>query len=264
MMSQSQIKIVIPARYASTRLPAKPLRLLAGKPMIEHVYHCANSANLGEIIIATDDERIATTCTAFGATICMTSPHHASGSDRLAEVVQHYAWADDTIIINLQGDEPLTPIVCLQQVADNLQQHPHAAIATLATPLSDKDYQNPHVVKVVRNQQHNALYFSRSPIPYTRIDPPVDAQDSNQDNHHPSDFALRHIGIYAYRAHFLKRFQNLSPAPIEQLEKLEQLRALWHGESIHVDLAAEIPSHGVDTEDDLQAVEQLLQNIKNK
>jgi 3-deoxy-manno-octulosonate cytidylyltransferase (CMP-KDO synthetase) len=259
-MNQSHIKIVIPARYASTRLPAKPLRLLAGKPMIEHVYDCAKSANLGDIIIATDDERIATTCTAFGATVCMTSPHHASGSDRLAEVVQHYAWADDTIIINLQGDEPLTPIVCLQQVADNLQLHPNAAIATLATPLSDKDYPNPNVVKVVRNKQHYALYFSRSPIPYTRLD----TQDSNQDKHYPSNFALRHIGIYAYRAHFLKRFQNLSQAPIEQLEKLEQLRALWHGEQIHVDLAAEVPSHGVDTEEDLQAVEQLLKNIKNK
>ncbi|MGV6810451.1 MAG: 3-deoxy-manno-octulosonate cytidylyltransferase [bacterium] len=252
---KTAVKIVIPARYASTRLVGKPLRLLAGKPMIEHVYHCAKRANLGEIIIATDDVRIQSACQDFGAKVCMTSPDHSSGSDRLAEVVQRYAWADDTIIINLQGDEPLTPVACLRQVAANLQQNSNAAIATLATPLAHGDYQNPHVVKVVCDAKQYALYFSRSPIPYARLD----GEDKAQSKIQPSDFALRHIGMYAYRAHFLKRFQQLSPAPLEQLEKLEQLRALWHGEKIHVDQAVEIPSHGVDTEADLQAIEQLMQ-----
>lgn len=244
----SEIKIVIPARYASTRLPAKPLRLLAGKPLIQHVYECAERANLGQIIIATDDQRIAEACALFSAEVCMTAVEHQSGSDRLAEVVTQYEWADDTIVINLQGDEPLTPAICLEQVATNLQQHPQAAIATLATVIdSEQDYLNPNVVKVVTDKEKFALYFSRSPLPYQR------------DGHLPcTDFAWRHIGLYAYRARFLKAFSHLAPSPLEQLEKLEQLRAIWHGEKIHVDLAKALPGHGVDTEEDLQAVEYRL------
>jgi len=246
----SEIKVVIPARYASTRLPAKPLRLLAGKPLIQHVYECAERANLGQIIVATDDQRIADACSAFSADVCMTSVHHQSGSDRLAEVVNQNKWADDTIVINLQGDEPLTPAVCLEQVASNLQQHPQAAIAALATAIqSEQDYLNPNAVKVVTDKHNFALYFSRSPLPYQR------------DGELPCvDFAWRHIGIYAYRARFLKEFSNLESSPLEQLEKLEQLRAMWHGEKIHVDLAKALPGHGVDTESDLKAVEQLLAN----
>jgi 3-deoxy-manno-octulosonate cytidylyltransferase (CMP-KDO synthetase) len=246
-MSQP-IKLVIPARYASTRLPAKPLRLIAGKPLIQHVYEAALKTTLGEIIIATDDERIANTCKAFSANVCMTSSEHESGSDRLAEVVTQYNWSDDTIIINLQGDEPLTPASCLQQVADNLKAHPEASIATLATPLlDDEEYKNPNIVKVVRNSIGMALYFSRANIPFQR--------DNEQAI---SSFALRHLGIYAYRAKFLKDFASMEQSPIEILEKLEQLRAMWYGKLIHVDIAKELPGHGVDTEEDLQAIERLL------
>jgi len=249
----SKIKIVIPARYASSRLPAKPLKILAGKPMIQHTYERAVAANLGEIIIATDDQRIVDVCQQFNAPVCLTSTEHQSGSDRLAEVVEKFAWSDDTIVVNLQGDEPLTPISCLQQVAQNLQDYPEAAIATLATAiLSDTDYQNPNIVKVVRDYQGYALYFSRAMIPFQR-DADNDTAEAIQD------FALRHIGIYAYRAAFLKEFSHLPVCPIEALEKLEQLRALWNGKRIHVAEAYDVPAHGVDTDDDLRAVEQYLQ-----
>lgn len=242
------IKLVIPARYASTRLPGKPLRLIAGKPLIQHVYEAALETGLGEIIIATDDARIADTCKAFSAHVCMTSSEHESGSDRLAEVVAQYQWADDTIVINLQGDEPLTPAICLQQVADNLKTYPEASIATLATPLlNEEEYTNPNIVKVVRNHLGMALYFSRANIPFQR--------DNEQS---AAAFALRHLGIYAYRARFLKDFTGMAQAPIEKLEKLEQLRAMWYGKLIHVDIAKELPGHGVDTEEDLQAIEKLL------
>ena len=250
-MNKNNIKIVIPARYASSRLPAKPLKLLAGKPMIQHTYERAVTAQLGEIIIATDDQRIMEVCQQFNAPVCLTATTHQSGSDRLAEVVQKFAWHDDTIVVNLQGDEPLTPISCLQQVAHNLQRYPDAAIATLATAISQhKDYQNPNIVKVVQDYQGYALYFSRAMIPFQRD--VMDEPDKPQ-------FALRHIGIYAYRAAFLKAFSDLPVCPIEALEKLEQLRALWHGHRIHVAIADDIPAHGVDTPEDLHAVEQYLQ-----
>jgi len=203
-----------------------------------------------EIIIATDDARIQETCEAFGATICMTSAEHETGSDRLAEVVALNDWDDDTIIVNLQGDEPLTPIAILKQVATNLANNPDASIATLATPLGkEAEYTDPNVVKVVSDKNGMALYFSRASIPFQR-DEDVQAQ--------ASDFALRHIGIYAYRAAYLKSFAKMEPCQIEQLEKLEQLRAMWHGARIHVDVAIEVPGHGVDTEADLIAVEKIL------
>jgi len=244
----SAVKIVIPARYASSRLPGKPLRLLADKPMIQHSYERAVEADLGEIVIATDDQRIYDRCQQFTNAVCMTSSSHETGSDRLAEVVKLYAWADDTIIVNLQGDEPLTPISCLQQVADNLKQYPDASIATLATPVQNQaEYENPNAVKVVCDKNGYALYFSRCNLPYQR------------DGDAPAtQFALRHLGIYAYRAGFLKAFTQMPMAPLEQLEKLEQLRAMWNGHRIHVAIANDIPGHGVDTEEDLQAVENIL------
>jgi 3-deoxy-manno-octulosonate cytidylyltransferase (CMP-KDO synthetase) len=249
----SDVHIVIPARYASSRLPAKPLKMLAGKTMIQHTYERALEAGLGEIVIATDDQRIVDVCQKFNAPVCLTSTEHQSGSDRLAEVVQKFAWHDDTIVVNLQGDEPLTPISCLQQVAQNLQSYQEASIATLATPiLCNKEYQNSNIVKVVRDYQGYALYFSRAMIPFQRDALEDTAQTVQQ-------FALRHIGIYAYRASFLKVFSRLPICPIETLEKLEQLRALWNGKRIHVDLANDIPAHGVDTYEDLRAVEQYLQ-----
>jgi len=249
----SKIVLVIPSRYASTRLPGKPLRLIAGKPMIQHVFERAKDAadevGYEEIIIATDDERIQKTCESFGAKVCMTSAEHETGSDRLAEVVKLNSWDDDTIVVNLQGDEPLTPITNLKQVSENLAKNPEASIATLATPLgSESEYKDPNVVKVVSDKNGMALYFSRASIPFQR----------DEAGEKISDFALRHIGIYAYRAGYLKSFAEMEPCQIEQLEKLEQLRAMWHGARIHVAVAKEVPGHGVDTEADLVAVEKVL------
>lgn len=244
--------LVIPARYASTRLPGKPLRELAGKPMIQHVYERAQEASeqLGfeQVIIATDDQRIQEVCERFGADVCMTSNKHETGSDRLAEVVAMNQWQDETIVVNLQGDEPLTPISSLKQVAHNLETFVDASIATLATPLaSAEEYVDPNVVKVVSDKTGMALYFSRASIPFQR-----------DEEITVPEFALRHIGIYAYRAGYLKDFAGMPACEIEQLEKLEQLRAMWHGARIHVEVAEHVPGHGVDTEDDLVAVEKIL------
>lgn len=240
--------LVIPARYASSRLPGKPLRELAGKPLIQHVHERAMAAGFATVLVATDDERIQRVCSAFGAQVIMTASTHETGSDRLAEVVQQQGWADDTIVVNLQGDEPLTPVANLHQLARNLAQYPQASMATLATPIfSEAEFLNPNVVKVVRDAEGMALYFSRAPIPLQR-----DAGVALYD------YALRHIGMYAYRAGFLKAFAGMPPAQIEQLEKLEQLRALAHGYRIHVDIAAEIPGAGVDTEDDALRVAAIL------
>ncbi len=248
----TQTVVVIPARYASTRLPGKPLRLIAGKPMIQHVFERAREAatklKFAEIIVATDDQRIKEQCEAFAARVCMTSSEHQSGSDRLAEVVATQGWADDTIVVNLQGDEPLTPVSILEQVADNLANNTTASIATLATPLhTENEYNDPNIVKVVTDKNGMALYFSRAPIPFQR-----------EHSGTVKDFALRHIGIYAYRAAYLKKFAQMSACEIEKIELLEQLRAIWHGAKIHVDIAAELPGHGVDTEADLKVVEEII------
>ncbi len=244
----SDIKIVIPARYASSRLYGKPLRMMAGKPMIQHSYERAVEADLGEIIIATDDQRIFDVCRSFGANVCMTADTHETGSDRLAEVVERYAWHDDTIVVNLQGDEPLTPVSCLKQVAHNLATFDDASIATLATAVENMaEYSNPNAVKVVCDKVGYALYFSRSALPYQR----------NGDKA-VKHFALRHLGIYAYRAKFLTDFTKMDVCPLEQLEKLEQLRAMWNGKRIHVAVADDVPGHGVDTEEDLLLVEKIL------
>lgn len=244
--------LVIPTRYASTRLPGKPLRDLAGKPLVQHVWERAMIAGFETVLVATDDERIRTVCEGFGAAVIMTATTHTTGSDRLAEVVQQQGWADDTIVVNLQGDEPLTPVVNLHQLARNLAQFPQASIATLATPITDEaELHDPNVVKVVRDEQGMALYFSRAPIPFQR-----DAGLSFVS------YALRHVGMYAYRAGFLKAFAGMPPSLPEQLEKLEQLRALSNGYRIHVDIAAEIPGIGVDTEEDAHKVSAFLQNIE--
>ncbi|MFM2318312.1 MAG: 3-deoxy-manno-octulosonate cytidylyltransferase [Pseudomonadota bacterium] len=246
--------LVIPTRYGSTRLPAKALRLLKGKPLVQHVYERAIQAEaaFASIVIATDDQRIQAVCESFGATVCLTSTAHESGSDRLAEVVQIYGWSDEQVVVNLQGDEPLTPVENLYQLANNLQAHPEAMMATLATPLqSEHELADPNIVKVVKDLNGLALYFSRAPIPLQR-----DA--SKAGSYAASQYALRHIGMYAYRAEFLKAFARLEPCLLEQLEKLEQLRALYYGYRIHVDLAAVIPGPGVDTEADLKWVESLI------
>ncbi|APZ42658.1 3-deoxy-manno-octulosonate cytidylyltransferase [Acidihalobacter ferrooxydans] len=244
-------RVVIPARYASTRLPGKPLQPLAGRPMIAHVFERACAAGADEVLVATDDPRIAEACATFGASVAMTSATHRSGSERLAEVVTQRGWPDDAVVVNLQGDEPLTPPAVIRQVAEDLLAFPEASVSTLCAPLhSAAQLNDPHTVKVVRDAAGYALYFSRAPIPWER--------DALGAETRESPIGWRHIGLYAYRAGYLRRYVELPPCALEELEKLEQLRVLWHGARIHVAEAVEVPGHGVDTPDDLALVEALL------
>ncbi len=250
------MRIVIPARYASTRLPGKPLRMLAGKPMLQHVWERAMAAGALEVIIATDDDRIARAAGEFGARVCLTDSGHASGTERIAEVIETYGWPDDEVVVNLQGDEPLMPPALLTQVAEDLETHRQAEVATLAVHLeSPAQLFDPAVVKVVVDGKGYALYFSRAPIPWERErmawgeTPPPEVIR----NH------LRHIGLYAYRAGLVREYVRWRPAPIEQQESLEQLRVLWHGRRIHVSLAAEAPPAGVDTPEDLERMAAILE-----
>ena len=247
-MAGTGFRVIIPARYASTRLPGKPLMSIAGRPMLQHVYERVLACGASDVVIATDDERIAQAAAGFGAPVCMTAVDHASGTERLAEVVELHGWSADSIVVNVQGDEPLIEPALIRQVADDLAAYPEAAMATLAYPLASPAMLNdPNVVKVVLDREGYALYFSRAPIPFVRD---AAAGDSAE--------GLRHIGLYGYRAGFLGRYRQLEPAPCEQLEKLEQLRVLWHGMKIHVSIAAQMPGPGVDTHDDLQRVEGLM------
>lgn len=240
-------KIVIPARYQSTRFPGKPLALINGVPMIVRVYQRVADTEASEVVVATDDERIGAACEMAGADVCLTSPDHQTGTDRIAEVTEKKGWCDDTIIVNVQGDEPLIPLSCIGQVAANLHQFDNASIATLCTPVSDaQEAADTNNVKVVFNHRGMAMYFSRMLIPHER------------DEGSGVTCVYRHLGLYAYRAAFLKRFPSLSACEIEELEKLEQLRALWNGEQIHVDVAKELPGPGVDTPEQLAEVAALL------
>jgi 3-deoxy-manno-octulosonate cytidylyltransferase (CMP-KDO synthetase) len=243
-------KVVIPARYGSSRLPGKPLLELAGKPLIRHVYECAKGSVADEVVVATDDARIADTCAAFGADVVLTRLDHRSGTDRIAEVVEVRGWSDDSILVNLQGDEPCMPPVLIDQVARDLAGHASVGMATLAYPIRDTETLfDPHVVKVVTDAEGYALYFSRAPIPWHR--------DEFLGGRKPLPQGvpcLRHIGLYAYRAGFLERFVRWQPAPLEIAESLEQLRVLWHGEAIHLTQAAEKPGPGVDIPSDVQRV----------
>lgn len=248
-------KVVIPARYGATRLPGKPLLAVAGKPLIQHVWERAGESAAGAVVVATDDARIAEACRGFGADVTMTRSDHRSGSDRIAEVIAARGWSAETIVVNLQGDEPAMPPALIDQVAGDLDRHPRAGMATLAYPIADAETLfDPHVVKLVMDAAGYALYFSRAPIPWHR---------DEFVGGHPSLPAtgqfLRHIGLYAYRAGFLGRFVDWPPAPLELAESLEQLRALWHGERIHVSLAAVEPGPGVDTAADLERVRRLLE-----
>lgn len=249
------MKVIIPARYASTRLPGKPLKLLAGKPMLQHVYERALESQAQEIIIATDDQRVVDAAEGFGAKVCMTSDQHNSGTDRIAEVIDHYDWQDDEILVNLQGDEPLMPATLINQVATGLAEHPDAVTSTLATAVdTTQQIADENTVKVVIDEAGYALYFSRAAIPWVRGNmqwgQPV-ADDLQQH-------FLRHIGLYAYRAGFVREYIHWPVAPIEALESLEQLRILWHGKKIQVSIAAEVPPEGVDTEEDFQRMDKLL------
>ena len=248
-------KVIIPARYQSSRLPGKPLLEIAGKPMIEHVYRQAEKSHAEEIIVATDDQRIFDAVRAFGGEACMTADTHQSGTDRLAEVVSIKQWADDEIIVNVQGDEPEMPAVLIGQVAEDMASHQDAVMTTLSVPIEDfGDVIDPNVVKVVTDQAGYAQYFSRAPIPWHR-------NDFNDGLKQPANLELfaRHIGLYAYRAGFLNEFVNWSAAPTEQIESLEQLRVLWHGKKIHVSTAKASPGIGVDTQADLDRVNELFE-----
>ena len=250
-------RVIIPARHASTRLPGKPLREIAGRPMLQHVYDCARRSKAGDVIIATDDDRIRDTAEGFGATVCLTSAEHRSGTERLAEVVDELAIPDEEIIVNLQGDEPLMPVACINQVAEALASHPAAMVSTLCVPITDPDELfDPHVVKVVRNREGYALYFSRAPVPWHR------AEFDTGRTRLPDDGTvfLRHIGLYGYRAGYIKEYVRQEHCALERAESLEQLRVLWHGGRIIVPEALEIPGPGVDTEADLEKVAALFEN----
>lgn len=247
--------VIIPARYASTRLPGKPLLEIAGQPMIWHVWKQACSSKATRVVIATDDPRIVAACQSFGAEVLMTRADHESGTDRLAEVAAQLGLPSEAIVVNVQGDEPLIPPAVIDQVAQNLAAHPSAAMATLAEPLSDAAALfNPNVVKVVSNQQGMALTFSRAPLPWARD------SFAEHPNLLPEGIPYRrHIGIYAYRAGFLADFVRWGPCWLENTERLEQLRALWQGCQIHVADAQQALPAGVDTPEDLERVRRLLE-----
>jgi len=256
-MSGIDFKVVIPARYGSSRLPGKPLLELAGAPMIRHVYERAKACAAGEILIATDDARIADACRAFGADVALTRTDHQSGTDRAAEVAQVRGWPKDSLLVNLQGDEPCMPPALIDQVAYDLASRDATGIATLAYPIRDtRTLLDPHVVKVVTDAKGYALYFSRAPIPWHQNHGGSGARGPLP----PNARFLRHIGLYAYRLAFLRRFVAWPPAPLELAESLEQLRALWYGERIHVAQATQEPGPGVDTASDVPRVIQFLED----
>ncbi len=246
--------VLIPARYASTRLPGKPLADIAGKPMVVRVAERAREAGADRVVVATDDARIKSAVEAHGFAACLTAADHATGTDRLAEAAQQLGLAADAIVVNVQGDEPLLAPQLIREVAALLAADPDAAIATACHPITDPaEAFNPNVVKVVLDERHRALYFSRATIPWAR-DAFADGRDVV-----PQGLPLyRHYGLYAYRVRFLRAFPALSPAPIERFEALEQLRALWHGYRIVVAVTAGTPAPGVDTPEDLARARALF------
>ena len=246
--------VVIPARFASTRLPGKLLEDLKGKTILERVYDCAVKANARQVIVATDNDRIAEVVKGFGGDVCMTADTHQSGTQRVAEVVQVRKIAPETIIVNLQGDEPFMPSACIEQVASLLQERKSVEMATLCTPLTSNDEVfDSNVVKVVTNKANEALYFSRATIPWFRGD--YEQRELKQQH---LDNTYRHIGIYAYRASFIQQYINYDPSPLEQIEMLEQLRVLWYGHKIIVANAIQIPGPGIDTAADLEKARSLI------
>ncbi|MEI2635331.1 MAG: 3-deoxy-manno-octulosonate cytidylyltransferase [Methylotenera sp.] len=243
-------KVVIPARYASTRLPGKPLLDIAGKPMVVRVAEQATKSGASEIIIATDFEKIVSVAQAHNLKAVLTRIDHASGTDRIAEVAQKLAWADDEIVVNVQGDEPLIDPELIKEVAEHLADSKDAVMATACHAIHDEaSFLNPNVVKVVMDAHGNALYFSRAPIPYPR-----------DEIYKANIQAYRHIGIYAYRVGFLKNYAQLSVTELEKIESLEQLRVLHHGYKIGVTITANAPASGVDTQEDLDYVRSVFKD----
>lgn len=246
--------VVIPARYASERLPGKPLAMIGGQPMIRRVWRRAMDSGATSVIVATDHARVAEACHGFGAEVCMTDAGHASGTDRIAEVADQRGWEDEALVVNVQGDEPFVPPSVVRQAAELLVLHPQAEIATLATPINDlQTFLDPNVVKVVASRSGEALYFSRAPIPWDR----AGASARGHAQTRWTD-ALRHVGLYAYRVGALRRLAAAAPCRLELLERLEQLRALWLGIRIQVDVAIEVPPAGVDTPADLERANRVL------
>ncbi len=262
----ADFRVVIPARISSTRLPGKPLLEIGGKPMVVRVAEQAAMSGAQQVIIATDHEPILAAAQQQGFSACMTRADHSSGTDRIAEVVAQQGWAAATSVVNVQGDEPLIPPSLIRAVAQHLHDHPECAIATACHPIHDAaSMRNPNIVKAVLDKNGNALYFSRAPIPYPRD---LFAANSLTPTLSPREReflpeaipVLRHIGIYAYRASFLRAFGQLAPAAIEQIEALEQLRALWHGYKIGVTVTQDAPPSGVDTEADLLVARTLFES----
>ncbi len=254
---KSTYNIVIPARYASSRLPAKPLINIAGKTMLQHTYDRACSSQAKEVFIATDDKRILASAKNYTNNVILTSQHQQSGTDRLAEVVDLLAWGDNSIIVNVQGDEPLILAEHIEQVAQALDSNEKAGISTLSYRIQNvSDLFDHNIVKVVSDSKGFAMYFSRAAIPWNRDE---FRQYNVKDIQLPRDTPyFRHIGIYAYRASTLRKYQSLPPAPVEQVESLEQLRAMYHGINIMVSETDKQPGHGVDVEADIKRVEALI------
>lgn len=245
----SEFVVVIPARYESQRLPGKPLRMIAGKPMLQHVWERGTESDASEVLVATDDQRIFDAAKAFGATVCMTASEHRSGTERIAEVSEQMNWPDDRIVVNLQGDEPAMSAALINQCAALLDDD-SIAMATLASPFASRDdFDNPNFVKVVSGDSGNAIYFSRSPIPYSR---------SADTGELAVQSAMHHLGIYAYRCGALRTIVAAEPSRLEACEQLEQLRALSIGIDIRVGIAVEKPVPGVDAEHDLDRIDRLL------
>lgn len=253
-MGDFAFKVVIPARFASTRLPGKPLLDIAGKPMVVRVVERAILSGAEDVIVATDDIRIAKVIADHGFKAVMTQTNHQSGTDRIAEVAEKMAWADGVIVVNVQGDEPLIDPITIYKVAQKLAGDQTAVMSTACFPIaSGEDFFNPNVVKVVLNAQSQALYFSRAPIPYPR-----DGMDAGSLKTGHQLNAFRHVGLYAYRADFLRKYAALAPSPIENIESLEQLRVLHHGYKIVVDVLQTKPPIGVDTQEDIEKVRKVL------
>ncbi len=248
--------VIIPARYSSSRLPGKPLLDICGKPMIARVVEKALLSGASQVIIATDNERIVQSCSNLGVKCCMTSVKHNSGTERIAEVIDQLQIADDEIVVNVQGDEPLIPPTNIAQVA-NLLATSDAPMATLCAKVSGEEVFNPNCVKVIMNHKHEAIYFSRAPIPYER-------NNFRSGNMEAKTGHARHIGIYAYRAGFVKQYVAYDPCPLEEMESLEQLRVLYYGGKIMVDFAKEDPLVGVDTAEDLERVRAIVAKLEQQ
>jgi 3-deoxy-manno-octulosonate cytidylyltransferase (CMP-KDO synthetase) len=256
---RSEFGVIIPARYASTRLPGKPLIDLGGKPMVVRVMEVAAEAGAAFVVVATDDERVADAVTQAGGEAILTSPEHETGTDRLAEVARRLRLEPETIVVNLQGDEPRLAPELVTRVARTLVEQPEASLATLATTLRERhELFDPNVVKVVLDQASHALYFSRAPLPWLRHEF-ADESSRRSSAHLPEDVFLRHVGLYAYRVSTLLALSQTRPAPLELAEGLEQLRALWLGMKIQVAVVPELPAASVDTAEDAERVKKLYE-----